>query len=444
MLESSSASPNDLQSYWLPFTPNRSFKERPRLLVRGEGMYYWDKDGRKILDGISGLWCVNAGHARKPIVAAIAAQAAELDYAPSFHFAHPKVLALAARLAALAPKGLENVFFCNSGSEAVDTTMKIARGYFAARSASGRFRFVSRARSYHGVNFGGMSLGGLPNNQKGFGPLLPGTDHRLPLPYDPARDRFTKGDPAGGAEYADALETICAEVGGETIAAVIVEPMTGSGGVFASPKAYLMRLREICDRHGILLIFDEVITGFGRLGYSFAAERYGVIPDMITFAKGVTNGAVPMGGVLVKKEIYEAFQPDADYAIDIFHGYTYTGHPLAAAAGIATLDLYRDEGLFERGRALEPKFHDAVHTLKGAPHVLDIRSVGLCAAVEMEGIPDAVGKRGYQALQLAFFDQSLVVRISGDTIVLIPALIAGESEIGRMVEGVRAVLNLLD
>jgi beta-alanine--pyruvate transaminase len=444
VLESSSASPNDLQSYWLPFTPNRSFKERPRLLVRGEGMYYWDKDGRKILDGISGLWCVNAGHARKPIVAAIQAQAAELDYAPSFHFAHPKVLALAARLAALAPKGLENVFFCNSGSEAVDTAMKIARGYFNHKGESGRFRFVSRARSYHGVNFGGMSLGGLPNNQKGFGPLLPGTDYRLPLPYDPKRDRFTKGDPAGGTEYADALESICAEVGGETIAAVIVEPMTGSGGVYASPQAYLRRLREICDSHGILLIFDEVITGFGRLGYGFAAERYGVTPDMITFAKGITNGAVPMGGVLVRKDIYEAFQPDADYAIDIFHGYTYTGHPLAAAAGIATLDLYRDEGVFERARALEPKFHDAVHTLKGAPHVLDIRSVGLAAAIEMEGIPDAPGKRGYQALQAAFFDQSLVVRISGDTIVLIPALIASESEIGRMVDAVRAVLGTID
>ena len=444
MLESSSASPNDLQSYWLPFTPNRSFKERPRLLVRGEGMYYWDSSGRKILDCISGLWCVNAGHAQKSIVAAIQAQAAELDYAPSFHFAHPKVLALAARLVALAPKGLENVFLCNSGSEAVDTAMKIARGYFTAKAASGRFRFVSRTRSYHGVNFGGMSLGGLPNNQKGFGPLLPGTDHRLPLPYDPARDRFTKGEPAGGTQYADALENICAEVGGESIAAVIVEPMAGSGGVYASPSAYLLRLREICDSHGILLIFDEVITGFGRLGYGFAAERYGVTPDMIVFAKGVTNGAVPMGGVLVRKEIYEAFQPEADYAIDIFHGYTYTGHPLAAAAGIATLDLYRDEGLFERGRALEPKFHDAVHTLKGARHVLDIRSVGLSAAIEMEAIPGAPGKRGYQALQSAFFDQSLVVRINGDTVVLIPALIASESEIGRMVDGVRAVLSALD
>jgi len=444
VLESSSASPNDLQSYWLPFTPNRSFKERPRLLVRGEGMYYWDKDGRKILDAISGLWCVNAGHARKPIVAAIQAQAAELDYAPSFHFAHPKVLALSARLAALAPRGLENVFFCNSGSEAADTAMKIARGYFAAKGQAERFRFVSRARSYHGVNYGGMSLGGLPNNQKGFGPLVPGTDHRLPLPYDPARDRFGAGEAADGAHYADPLESICAEFGGETIAAVIVEPMTGSGGVYASPPGYLPRLREICDRHGILLIFDEVITAFGRLGHAFAAERYGVTPDMITFAKGITNGAVPMGGVLVRKEIYEAFQPDADYAIDLFHGYTYTGHPLAAAAGIATLDLYRDEGLFERARALEPKFRDAVLSLKGAPHVSDVRSVGLAAAIEMEPFPGAPGKRGYEALQQAFFDENMVVRISGDTIVLIPALIAAEAEIARMVEGVRAVLNRLE
>ena len=441
MLDDASASPNDLQSYWLPFTPNRSFKTRPRLLVRAEGMYYQDRDGRKILDAISGLWCVNAGHAREPIVAAIQAQAAELDYAPSFHFAHPKVITLAARLAALAPSGLENVFFCNSGSEAADSAMKIARGYFAAKGKPERYRFVSRARSYHGVNFGGMSLGGLPNNQKGFGPLVPGTDHRLPLPYDPARDRYTKGEPEGGAHYADALETICAEVGGGGIAAVIVEPMTGSGGVFASPKDYLPRLRQICDRHGILLIFDEVITGFGRLGYGFAAERYGVVPDMICFAKGVTNGAVPMGGVLVKKEIYEAFEPQAEYAIDLFHGYTYTGHPLAAAAGIATLDLYRDEGLFERGRALEPKFADAVHGLKGAPHVLDIRSVGLAAAIEMEPIEGAVGKRGYEALQRAFFDENMVVRISGDTIVLIPSLIANESEIARMMEGVRAVLE---
>ena len=442
MLETPSL-PNDLESYWLPFTPNRDFKARPRLLARADGMYYWDEKGRKLLDAISGLWCVNAGHARKPIVEAIRAQAAELDYAPSFHFAHPKVVHLAARISALAPKGLDNVFFCNSGSEAADTAMKIARGYFAARGESGRFRFVSRARSYHGVNFGGMSLGGLPNNQKGFGPLLPGTEHRLPLPYDSERDRFSKGELEGGENYADALEAICTEFGGESIAAVIVEPMTGSGGVFASPKKYLARLRALCDRYGILLIFDEVITGFGRLGYAFGAERYGVTPDMITFAKGITNGAVPMGGVIVKPSLYEAFEPKPAYAIDFFHGYTYTGHPLAAAAGLATLDLYRDEGLFERGRALEPKFADAVHSLKGAPHVIDIRSVGLAAAIELAPIEGAVGKRGYEALNAAFFEENLVVRISGDTIVLIPALIAAESEISRMIDGVRAVLARL-
>jgi beta-alanine--pyruvate transaminase len=434
---------NDLDSYWLPFTPNRAFKQRPRLLAQADGLYYRDETGRQILDGISGLWCVNAGHARKPIVAAIQAQAAELDYAPSFHFAHPKIVALASRVAALAPPGLDQVFFCNSGSEAADTAMKIARFYFSASGQGGRFRFVSREKSYHGVNFGGMSLGGLPNNQKGFGPLLPGTEHRLPLPYDPARDRFRKDEPKGGESYADALEGICAEVGGETIAAVIVEPMTGSGGVYASPKNYLSRLREICDRHGILLIFDEVITGFGRLGYGFAAERYGVTPDMITFAKGITNGAVPMGGVLVKNAIYKAFEPASDYAIDIFHGYTYTGHPLAAAAGLATLDLYREEGLFERARALEPKFRDCVLTLKGAPHVVDIRSAGLAAAIEMEPLPGAPGKRGHEALVSAFFDEDLVVRISGDTIVLIPALISGEDDVAKMVGGVARVLARL-
>jgi beta-alanine--pyruvate transaminase len=444
VLDTPSGLPNDLQSYWLPFTPNRDFKSQPRILTRAEGMYYWDSTGRKVLDAISGLWCVNAGHARKPIVEAIRAQAGQLDYAPSFHFAHPKVIELAARLAHLAPEGLENVFFCNSGSEAADTAMKIARGYFAALGHEKRTQFVSRDRSYHGVNFGGMSLGGLPNNRKGFGPLVPGTEHRIPLPYDFTRDRFSKGELAGGENYADALEKICTEIGADTIAGVIVEPMTGSGGVFGSPKNYLARLRQICDRYGILLIFDEVITGFGRLGYGFAAERYGVIPDMITFAKGVTNGCVPMGGVLVKQALYQAFEPKNDYAIDFFHGYTYTGHPLAAAAGLATLDLYRDEGLYEKARALEPKFHAAVHALKGAPHVIDIRAVGLAAAIEMDSITGSPGKRGYEALRTAFFDEDLVVRISGDTIVLIPSLIASESEIARMTGGVRAVLGKLN
>jgi beta-alanine--pyruvate transaminase len=438
-----SALPNDLQAIWLPFTPNRAFKARPRLLAKAQGMYYWDEQGRKVLDAISGLWCVNAGHAPKPVVEAIRAQAANLDYAPSFHFAHPKVIQLAARVSALAPSELTKVFFCNSGSEAADTAMKIARGYFSAIGEVDRVRFVSRVRSYHGVNYGGTSLGGLPNNQKGFGPLVPGTEYRLPLPYDANRDRYTAGEPEGGEAYAGALENICADVGGNSIAAVIVEPMTGSGGVYASPRNYLGRLRTLCDKHGILLIFDEVITGFGRLGYGFAAERYGVTPDMIMFAKGVTNGAVPMGGVIVKEAIYDAFVPKADYAIDLFHGYTYTGHPLATAAGIATLDHYRDEGLFERGRALEPKFRDAVFTLKGARLVTDIRSVGLAAAIDIEPAQGAPGKRGYEALERAFFEEDMVIRISGDTLVLIPALSATESQVARMVEGVARVLKVL-
>ncbi len=438
-----SADPNDLAPLWLPFTPNRDFHQRPRLLTGAAGMYYRDDKGRTLLDCISGLWCVNVGHAPPPIVAAIKAQAGELDYAPAFHYAHPKAIALAARLAGLAPKGMEHVFFCNSGSEAADTAMKMARGYFAAKGETGRFRFVSRARSYHGVNYGGTSLGGLPNNQKGFGPFIPGTEHRIPIPYDPAKDRFTGGEPEGGENYADALEAICRDVGGDTIAAVIVEPMTGSGGVYASPKKYLPRLREICDAHGILLVLDEVITAFGRLGHAFAAERYGVVPDMICFAKGVTNGAVPMGGVIVQKAIYDAFQSPLTHGLDIFHGYTYTGHPLACAAALATLDYYRDEGLFERALALEPQFRAAVLSLKGAPHVADIRTVGLAAAIELSPIEGAIGKRGYEALKLAFFEEDMIIRISGDTIVLIPALIATTSEVERMVNGVRKILGRL-
>src|ERR1700730_9554159 len=436
----SAAVPNDLEAFWVPFTPNRAFKRAPRLIARAKDMHYYTPENRAVLDGTAGLWCTNAGHNREPIVGAIKRQAEELAYAPAFQLAHPKAFELAGRIAALAPGDLDRVFFCNSGSEAVDTALKIALAYHHVRGEASRTRLIGRERGYHGVGFGGISVGGIVSNRKHFGTLLAGVDH-LPATYNREHQAFTKGEPQWGAHLADDLERIVALHDASTIAAVIVEPMAGSTGVLPPPQGYLEKLRAICDRHGILLIFDEVITGFGRLGYAFAAERYGVTPDMIVFAKGITNGAVPMGGVLVKKEIYEAFQPDADYAIDIFHGYTYTGHPLAAAAGIATLDLYRDEGLFERGRALEPKFHDAVHTLRGAPHVRDIRSVGLAAAIEMEGIPDAPGKRGYQALQSAFFDQSLVVRISGDTIVLIPALIAGESEITRMVDAVRAVLG---
>jgi beta-alanine--pyruvate transaminase len=436
------AIPNDLEPYWMPFTANRGFKRRPRLIVGAKDMHYIASDGRKVIDGSAGLWCTNAGHNREPIVTAIQREAATLDYAPAFQFSHPKAFELASRIAALAPRDLDHVFFCNSGSEAVDTALKIALAYHNVRGNASRVRLIGRERGYHGVGFGGIAVGGIANNRKQFGALFAGVDH-LQTTYNREKQAFGIGEPEWGAHLADDLDRLVALHDASTIAAVIVEPVAASTGVLPPPKGYLERLRAICDKHGMLLIFDEVITGYGRLGCAFAAERYGVVPDMITFAKGVTNGAVPMGGVVVKHALYEAFEPKPSYAIDFFHGYTYTGHPLAAAAGLATLDLYRDEGLFERGRALEPKFRDAVHSLKGAPHVIDIRSVGLAAAIELAPIEGAVGKRGYEALNVAFFEENLVVRISGDTIVLIPALIASEAEISRMIEGVAAVLKRL-
>jgi beta-alanine--pyruvate transaminase len=407
-------------------------------------MYYLDAAGRKLLDGMAGLWCVNAGHARDAIAAAIATQAHELDFAPSFQFGHPKAFQLAARIAGMAPKGLSQVFFVNSGSEAADTALKIARAYFAARGEGTRFRLIGRERAYHGVNFGGLSVGGIGNNRRPYGPLLPGTDDHLPLPYDKTRHRFTAGEWEGGDGFADVLERIVGVHGASTIAAIIVEPMTGSGGVFPPPKNYLKRLREICDRHSILMILDEVITAFGRLGHGFAAERYGIVPDMICFAKGVTNGAVPLGGVVVSDRIFAGFAQKDDHAIDLFHGYTYTGHPLAMAAGLATLDLYRDEGLFERARRLEPVLASAVHDLKGAPHVVDIRTCGMAAAVELEPMADAPGKRGYDAMVRLFEEENLVLRLSGDTLVLAPALIASEDEIARMSDAIRSVLRRLN
>ena len=436
--------PNDLGAFWLPFTPNRDFKTAPRMLVRAAGMYFYDAGGRALLDACSGLWCVNAGHGPASITEAIRKAAGELDFAPTFQFAHPAAFALAERIAALAPASLDHVFFVNSGSEAADTALKIARAYHLKRGQGQRFRLIGREKGYHGVNFGGISVGGLANNRKPYGPLVPGTDDHLPLPYDPATMRFTRGEPHSGADYADALESLVALHGADTIAAVIVEPMSGSAGVFAAPKDYLKRLRAACDRHGILLIFDEVITGFGRMGHSFAAERYGVTPDIITFAKGVTNGAVPMGGVIVSNAIHGTFVGGGpDHAIELFHGYTYSGHPLACAAGLATLDLYRDEGLFECAKAMEPVLEAAVHQLKGAPLVADIRNVGLAAAIDIVPDPAAPGRRGYDAVRRAYAEEDLVVRISGDTIALAPALIATESDIARMVDGVRSVLTKL-
>ncbi|HEY1707567.1 MAG TPA: aspartate aminotransferase family protein [Rhizomicrobium sp.] len=436
------ARPNDLRAFWLPFTPNRQFKANPRMLTGADGMYYFDDSGRKLLDVCAGLWCVNAGHGRKPITEAIQRAAGELDFAPTFQFSHPAAFELSQRIAALAPDGLEHVFFVNSGSEAADTALKIARAYFQKIGQGQRFRIFGRERGYHGVTFGGISVGGIGNNRKPYGPLIPGTDDHLPLPYDKSM-KFTRREPQTGADYADALENLVALHGADTIAAVIVEPFAGSAGVFASPKDYLKRLRAICDKYGILLIFDEVITGFGRLGSAFAAERYGVTPDIINFAKGVTNGAVPMGGSIISAKIHDAFMTGPEHAIELFHGNTYSAHPLACAAGLATLDLYRDEGLYERAKQLEPIFEEAVHSLKGAPFVADIRNVGLAAGIELEPDPNAPGRRGGDAIRLAFAEQDMVIRVGGDTIALSPPFIISEDEIGRMVDGIRAVLSKL-
>jgi beta-alanine--pyruvate transaminase len=435
---------NDLSALWLPFSANRAFRRAPRMLARAQGMYFYDERGRALLDTCSGLWCVNAGHGRREIVAAIRDAAGTLDYAPTFQFGHPAAFEIATRLAELAPPGLEHVFFVNSGSEAVDAALKIARGYFYKTGNGHRFRLIGRDRGYHGASFAGISVGGIGNNRRSFGPLLPGTDDHLPLPYAHERMAFTRGEPAGGAEFANALSQRVALHGAETIAAVIVEPMAGSAGVFAAPSNYLERLRAICDAHGILLIFDEVITAFGRLGHAFAADRYGVTPDMIVFAKGVTNGAVPMGGVVVSEKIHEAFMQGPEGGIELFHGHTYSAHPLACVAALACLDVYGEEALFKRARALERVFQEAVHSLCDAPHVVDIRNVGLAAGIDIAPDLSNPGRKGYEVLTRAFAEQDLVLRVSGDTIALAPALIVSEAEIARMVEGIRAVLERVE
>ena len=436
------AVPNDLQAYWMGFTPNRAFKARPRLIARAKDMYYYTPEGRAVLDGTAGLWCTNAGHNREPIVAAIRAQAGELDYAPAFQFSHPKAFELASRIAALAPGDLDHVFFCNSGSEAVDTALKIALAYHNVRGEGSRTRLIGRERGYHGVGFGGTAVGGIVSNRKFFGSLLAGVDH-LPATYNREHQAFSKGEPDWGEHLADDLERIVALHDASTVAAVIVEPMAGSTGVIPPPKGYLRRLRAICDRHGILLVFDEVITGFGRLGYAFAAERYGVVPDMITFAKGVTSGMVPMAGVIARKPIYDAFMRGPEHVVELFHGYTYSGHPLACAAALATLDLYRDERLFERARSLEPLWADAAMGLKGLPNVLDIRCVGLTAGIDLASRPDAVGRRAYEALERAFHDESLVIRTSGDTLAVTPPLIVSEREIEQIFAKLANVIRVV-
>jgi len=432
--------PNDLAAFWMPFTGNRAFKKAPRLLAGAKDMHYFTTDGRKIIDGAAGMWCSNAGHGRAQIASAIAKQAETLDYAPPFQFGIPQAFELASRIADLAPKGLDHVFFCNSGSEAADTALKIALAYHQTNGQGGRTRLIGRERGYHGVGFGGTSVGGMVNNRKMFGTLLAGVDH-LPATYDRDKQAFSVGEPEYGAHFADDLERLVNLHGANTIAAVIVEPMAGSTGVLPAPKNYLKRLREITQKHGILLIFDEVITGYGRLGFAFAAERYGVLPDMLTFAKGVTNGAAPMGGVLVRDTVHDTFMTGPANAVELFHGYTYSAHPLAVAAGLATLDIYRDEKLFERANKLEPKFAEAVMSLCNEPNVVDIRTVGITAGIDLSPNKNGPGDRGFAALQSAFHDNDLMLRISGDTLALTPPLIVSEDQIGEIIEKVRKVIR---
>src|SRR5258706_2923197 len=425
-------------AFWMPFTSNRQFKKAPRLLVRAEGMHYWTPEGRQILDACAGLWCVNAGHCRPKIVEAIKRQAAEMDSAPTFQMGHPIAFEFADRLAAIAPQGFKRVFFTNSGSEAVDSALKIALAYHRARGESQRFRLIGRERGYHGVNFGGISVGGLSHNRKYFGPGVAGVDH-LRHTHDVSRNAFSRGLPAYGAELADDLERLRALHDPSTIAAVIVEPVSGSAGVLVPPKGYLERLRELCTKHGILLIFDEVITGFGRLGKPLRSQRLGVMPDLFTTAKGMTNGTVPMGGVFVKDSVYDAFMQGPD-GIELFHGYTYSGHPLACAAGLGTLDTYEEEGLLTRAASLEKHWEGAMHALKGAPHVVDIRNLGLMGAVELEPRPGAPGKRGYEAF-VKVFEAGVLIRYTGDTLAFSPPLIVEKAQVDRIFECVRSVLG---
>jgi beta-alanine--pyruvate transaminase len=420
--------PNELESYWLPFTPNRAFKKRPRLFSGAKDMHYFTPDGRKVMDASSGLFCVNAGHGRETITKAIQEAAGRLDFAPPFMYATPQVFELSSKLAMLAPGDLDYAIFANSGSEAVDTALKVALAYHRARGEGARVRFIGRERGYHGVGFGGISVGGMVNNRKMFGNMLYGVDH-LPTTYNKAKQAFTIGEPEWGLETLDELNRLIGLHDASTIACVIVEPVQGSTGCIPPPKGYMQKLREITEKHGILLILDEVITGFGRMGYAFAAERYGIVPDMITFAKGVTNGAVPMSGVMVRKGIYETHMQGAEHLPELFHGYTYSGHPLAAAAGVATLNLYQEEGLFERARKMEKTFCEAMMSLKGLPNVGDIRPIGLLCGIDLDPVPGKGGVRGYSAIETAYHEEDIYVRITGDTLIVSPPLIATESDI---------------
>jgi beta-alanine--pyruvate transaminase len=423
--------PNDLNAFWMPFTANRQFKKTPRMFVGAKDMHYTTSDGRQVLDGTAGLWCCNAGHCRPKITEAIQRQAAELDYAPAFQMGHPAAFELANRLIGIAPANMEHVFYTNSGSEAVETALKIAIAYHRARGDGGRTRLIGRERGYHGVNFGGISVGGIVNNRRMFGTLLAGVDH-LPHTHLPAQNSFTKGQPEHGANLADDLERMVALHGAETIAAVIVEPVSGSTGVILPPKGYLEKLRAITKKHGILLILDEVITGFGRLGSPFASQHFGVEADLITLAKGLTNGVIPMGAVLATPAVHDAFMAGPEHMIELFHGYTYSGNPIASAAGIATLETYREEGLFERAAEIAPYWQEALHSLKGLPHVIDIRNMGLIGAVELEGIAGEPTKRAFGAF-LDAYEKGILIRTTGDIIAMSPPLIVSKGDIDQLI-----------
>ena len=433
--------PNSLDAFWMPFTPNKAFKSDPRMVVRADKMHYYTPDGRPILDATSGLWCVAAGHNQPKIVEAIRKAAGELDYAGSFNMGHPLAFEFANRLSGLTPEGLDRIFFTNSGSESVETALKIALAYQKARGKPGKYRLIGRERAYHGVNFGGMSVGGMTRNRMNFGPMVGGVDH-LPHTHDITRNAFSKGQPKHGAEYADALERLIYLHDASTIAAVIVEPVAGSTGVLVPPQGYLQRLRELCTRHDILLIFDEVITGFGRLGAPFASQHFDVKPDMMTLAKAINNATVPMGAVAASREIYDTMLNASETPIELFHGYTMTGHPLACAAGMATLDVFKEQRLFERAAELAPYWQDALHSLRDARHVIDIRNLGLIGGIELEPRP---GKPTARALEVfrACFDKGLLIRVTGDIIAMSPPLIIESMQIDQIVDTIRGVLEEL-
>ncbi len=441
MSNPAAVTPNDLSAFWMPFTANRQFKKAPRMFVGAKDMHYTTSDGRQVLDGTAGLWCVNAGHCRPKITEAIAQQAAELDYAPAFQMGHPKAFELATQLVQLAPQGLNHVLFTNSGSESVETALKVALAYHRVKGEGSRFRLIGRERGYHGVNFGGISVGGIVGNRKMFGTLLTGVDH-MPHTHNLAKNAFTKGEPEHGLDLADELERIVTLHDASTIAAVIVEPVAGSTGVLIPPKGYLQRLRDITKKHGILLIFDEVITGFGRLGTPFAADYFGVTPDIMVTAKGLTNGVIPMGAVLVSSEIHDAFMQGPEHVIEFMHGYTYSGNPIASAAGLATLETYKEEGLLQRGTELGPYWADALHSLKDEPNVIDVRNIGLVGAIELQPIAGEPTKRAFSAFVKAF-ENGFLIRTTGDIIALSPPLIVQKHHIDELVDGIRTVLRTI-